>query len=114
MGCDDERTDGLTGAEKYFAKGLYDSSVGAQLATKGTTLRIGIKCTSASTAYWTMFDNFRLHFFGGANAPDSVEEMVKGETGHEKVLYDLQGRRVEATPKKGIYIVNGKKVVISK
>ena len=104
----------MTGAEKYFAKGLYDSSVGAQLATKGTTLRIGIKCTSASTAYWTMFDNFRLHFFGGANASDNIEEMVKGETGHGKVLYDLQGRRVEATPKKGIYIVNGKKVVVSK
>jgi len=56
----------MTGAEKYFAKGLYDSSVSANLDKAGSNLRIGIKCTSASSgsAYWTMFDHFRLLFFG--------------------------------------------------
>ena len=29
-----------------------------------------------------------------------------------KVIYDLQGRRVQNMDKKGIYIVNGRKVVI--
>ena len=36
---------------------------------------------------------------------------VKGESGNVKTVYDLQGREVTA-PNKGIYIVNGKKVVI--
>ena len=55
----------MTGAEKYFDKGLYDSSVSAKLDKAGN-LRVGIKCTSAASgsASWTMFDHFRLHFFG--------------------------------------------------
>ena len=36
---------------------------------------------------------------------------VKGENGEVKTVYDLQGRKVE-NPAKGIYIVNGNKVVV--
>lgn len=107
----------MTGAEKYFAKGLYDSCVEAQLETKGTTLRIGIKCTSTSSAYWTMFDHFRLHFFGGANAPNGINE-VEGGKGNVQMAngnntYDLQGRRLTTSPKKGLYIVGKKKVLVA-
>ena len=41
--------------------------------------------------------------------PNAIEE-VKGESGKVKAIYDLQGRKVE-TPSKGIYIVDGKKVI---
>ena len=104
----------MMGAEKYFAKGLYDSSVDAQLDTKGATLRIGIKCTSAPAAYWTMFDHFRLHFFGGVKLSNGINapETDREGTNHEYVVYDLQGRRIEALPKKGLYIVGGKKVIM--
>ena len=37
---------------------------------------------------------------------------VKGENGEVKVIYDLTGRRVEAITAPGIYIVNGKKVLV--
>ena len=37
---------------------------------------------------------------------------VKGENGNVKVIYDLTGRRVEAITVPGIYIVNGKKVLV--
>ena len=40
-----------------------------------------------------------------------VEE-VKGENGEVKAIYDLTGRRVEAITAPGIYIVNGKKVLV--
>ena len=71
-GSDSKLSDGtyipncMTGAEKYFDKGLYDSSISASLDKAGSNLRIGIRCTSAASgsAYWTMFDHFRLHFFG--------------------------------------------------
>jgi hypothetical protein len=40
-----------------------------------------------------------------------VEE-VKTENGNVKTVYDLTGRRVEAITAPGIYIVNGKKVLV--
>lgn len=40
-----------------------------------------------------------------------IDQITVNGKGSEKVIYDLQGRRVQ-TPAKGIYIVNGKKVVI--
>ena len=40
-----------------------------------------------------------------------VEE-VKAENGEAKTIYDLTGRRVEAITAPGIYIVNGKKVLV--
>ena len=42
--------------------------------------------------------------------PSAIEE-VKGEDGKVKAIYDLQGRKVD-TPSKGLYIINGKKVLI--
>jgi hypothetical protein len=37
---------------------------------------------------------------------------VKGENGNVKTIYDLTGRRIEAITAPGIYIVNGKKVLV--
>ena len=38
-------------------------------------------------------------------------DKVKAENGKVKTVYDLQGRKVE-NPTNGVYIINGKKVVI--
>ena len=43
--------------------------------------------------------------------PASLKEMISNKT-TEGGLYDIQGRRVKGTPKKGVYIQNGKAVVI--
>ena len=42
---------------------------------------------------------------------DEVLDEVKGESGNVKAIYDLQGRNVEV-PSKGLYIINGKKVLV--
>ena len=39
-------------------------------------------------------------------------EEVKGEHGNVKTVYDLTGRRIQEITKPGIYIVNGKKVLV--
>ena len=41
--------------------------------------------------------------------PTAIEE-VETESGNVKGIYDLQGRRV-TNPAKGIYIINGKKMI---
>ena len=131
-GYDQKLSDGtyipntMTGASKYFAKGLYDSSVSAELATSGGNLRVGIKCTSATSWYWTMFDHFRLYFFGGMT--DGIETVNSEQlTVDSDVWYDLSGRKivngqwsivngqwsiVNGQLPRGIYIHNGKKVVV--
>lgn len=116
-GSDSQLSDGtyipncMTGAGKYFSKGLYDSSVGAALDTKGGTLRVGIKCSSAPTSYWTMFDHFRLYFYGGNSEVVNVDSKSWMADRDHKV-YDLQGRIVNSPKKKGLYIIGGKKIVI--
>ena len=56
----------MQAAAAYFAKGLYENSLGATVEKDGSDLRIGIRATSQPSNYWTIFDNFRLHFFGKA------------------------------------------------
>ena len=43
---------------------------------------------------------------------DTAIDEVKGENGEVKTIYDLTGRRVENITNAGIYIVNGKKVLV--
>ena len=42
---------------------------------------------------------------------EEIFDEVKGENGKVKTIYDLQGRKVD-TPSTGIYIINGKKVLV--
>lgn len=62
------------------------------------------KCWLALPAELQGSASFRL------NGTTSIGE-VKGENGEVKTVYDLQGRKVE-NPAKGIYIVNGNKVLV--
>ena len=106
----------MTGAAKYFAKGFYDSSVDALFENTGGKLRIGIKCTSAPASYWTMFDTFRLYFFGGNSTTVGIKDITDAESRTDDSVYDILGRKISqsAELKNGLYIIGGKKVVIRK
>jgi hypothetical protein len=62
-----------------------------------------------------MFDNFRLHFFGGAQTPNGIGQIdsQSDQPLHNQPVYDLQGRRLPDTNHlpKGLYIIGNKKVV---
>ena len=46
------------------------------------------------------------------NMTTGIQLMVDGRWSKEDVAYDLQGRRVEHPSKKGVYMINGKKMII--
>ena len=41
-----------------------------------------------------------------------IESLTANEKSDANEVYDLQGRRVARHPAKGIYVVNGKKIVV--
>ena len=101
----------MQSASKYFAKGLYENSVFNTMTS--TSLPVGLRSTSMPTSYWCIFDNFRLHFFGSLTEEQiltTIKDVNTDRTVYRNV-YDLQGRRV-TQPTKGLYIINGKKVLV--
>lgn len=49
---------------------------------------------------------------GIPSALTTIRNITDATSGASSVIYDLQGRRLPATPQKGMYIQNGKKIVI--
>ena len=70
---------------------------------------IGAKGTYEATAGWNEFSEI---IEVNQTAIDEVLDEVKAESGKVKdVYYDLSGRVVE-NPTKGVYIIDGKKVLV--
>ena len=115
----------MQAASKYFAAGLYDNVVTNNLAAKGN-LKVGIRCNSTTSNYWTCFDNFRLYYFGNMSADEVANDIDEITIQPEKLplfavptdIYSIIGVcvRKQATSldglPSGIYIVGGRKVVV--
>ena len=65
----------------------------------------------ANKAYLTYSSGAARSFFGFDGNTTSIDATLVNSEKVNSVVYDLQGRKV-AQPTKGLYIVNGKKVVI--
>ena len=52
-----------------------------------------------------------VNIYAKSSVATGVDEM-KAESGEVKAIYDLQGRRLNAITEPGIYIVNGKKMLV--
>lgn len=99
----------LTDSVTYYTIGTSTTD-----ATKAYLIKVSI--TGDSAPYASAGTIFAI---GGSNMPDEIPLVIGDPTGiHSAVnseardgkIYDLQGRRV-ANPTKGIYIVNGKKIL---
>ena len=104
----------MQAANAYFQKGFYENQVVTAVTTSGGSLKVGVKSTNMSSGYWVIFDNFRLYYYGSVSADEvtGVEGgVMESRQTRKETAYDLQGRKV-AKPSKGLYIVNGKKIVI--
>lgn len=57
----------MEGARVYFDAGLYDATVAALVdESDGGSLKLGFKSESYVTSDWTIFDNFRLYYYGSS------------------------------------------------
>jgi hypothetical protein len=96
--------------EDAYVLGIVDGEVGLYKAKKAS----GVWLNNANKAYLpatyvpAASGSASLRFdFGGTTAIEEVETEVTGT-----VIYDLTGRRVNEITKAGVYIVNGKKVLV--
>ncbi len=113
----------MAGAAKYFAQGLYRSSVmrevsEEQLAANEGQLRIGLRDASATTSHWTIFTQARLYYYGqlALEQVTSVTDIAADQSSyHRQGVYSLTGVRMGDTTQglaPGLYIVNGRKMTV--
>lgn len=67
---------------------------------------LGSKVRYNSTQFWNKFKNIE------EQAPTSLQQISNCVTKRISPLYDLSGRRLTREPQKGVYIKDGRKVVI--
>ena len=97
---------GVTAADPsttYVLNHTKENGVGFYKLKSGITLGYG-------KAYLTYPASGAREFIGFGNTT-SIQAIDNGQLTIDNVVYDLQGRRV-SQPTKGLYIVNGKKVVV--
>ncbi|MCF0199318.1 MAG: C10 family peptidase, partial [Bacteroidaceae bacterium] len=85
---------------------LTEASIDSILVLQGESLTIGIQ---SSAAYYA--DRFSLTYIGRYIDPTPVDG-IRAETPKRSGIYDLQGRAVKHIKRPGLYVVDGKKMLV--
>ena len=102
--------DNMDEAAEVFSEGLYADNELIVYVTDAS-LRIGIRKTDEVENDWTIFDRFRLSYLGTKDYT-GIQTLSSTVPLQEGGWYDLSGRSISAPRKSGVYIRDGKKVVI--
>ncbi|MBP5381084.1 MAG: hypothetical protein J6Y39_05075 [Bacteroidaceae bacterium] len=98
-----------------FDNDIYQNYLLFQVENDGDNVEIGIEKTEAIAEDWTMFDTWTLDYLGTAQPTDdpttAIQSIETAPVAANAAIYNLAGQRVSKAVK-GIYIINGKKVVI--
>lgn len=101
----------MTDASVSFTSGLYTMEPITVVVAEDGTLTVGVKGTG--TSQWVIWDNFQLKYYGNGGSPDAISETVAEPVRFEDgAIYNLRGQKMTGTLKPGLYIKNGKKIVI--
>ena len=98
-----------TDATNYFQNGLYKTSTEVEVGSDGL-LTIGIFKQNAVDNDWIVVDNFRLTYLGPTTST-GITEMENNRNNNSKT-YTIQGIEVKDANKPGIYIRDGRKVIV--
>ncbi len=98
----------MNDASVSFSAGDYTIEPIKFTVTEAGNLTIGARLEQ-STNLWCIFDNFVLYYYGPG--VDTGISAMKAEQPKDNTIYNLQGQRVQ-NAQKGLYIKNGKKVVL--
>ena len=101
----------MTDASVSFTSGLYTMGPITVVVAEDGTLTVGVKGTG--TSQWVIWDNFQLKYYGNGGTPTAISETVAEPVRFEDgAIYNLRGQKMTGTLKPGLYIKNGKKIVI--
>lgn len=92
-----------TSGELYVCVSIYDSSKEGNVITKS-------QIAAAKAKGWTSYDSTRHEYEGVDDKATSIglPEVENGDA----TVYNLAGKKAERSAKGGIYVVDGKKVVV--
>lgn len=114
----------MQSASRYFDHGLYDNMVTMQQFFSDKDIALGIRSASKGAKFWTVFDNFRLYYYGTMSlktVTDIDEPTIQPENispMYPSGVYSMIGIRLQGASEAmenlpaGIYIVNGRKVIV--
>lgn len=98
-------------AIEYFETGYYKTTVRVTVGEDGI-LTLGVKKdTREQMGDWVVFDNFRLTYLNAEGVVTGIVDTTSHLSPLTTDYYNLQGQKMK-NPTKGLYIVNGKKVVV--
>ena len=80
--------------------------------TEGSKFVLNMRRTHPFEAYMASSSNAAPYFDVFDDMTTGIQVMDEGRWMKEEAVYDLQGRKVENPSMKGVYIVNGKKMII--
>lgn len=101
----------LATADQFMQAGYYlGNKVVFKVGADGEA-QIGVRLEKGASNDWTFVDNFTLVYYGANSAivPTAIEGV---QTVAAKAIYTITGVRVNNAAKAGLYIINGKKVLV--
>jgi hypothetical protein len=98
--------DGMSAASVSFANGLYTIDPIEFEVKEDGMIYLGI--TASTNTQWVIWDNFQLAYCGAKPVDTGINAIAADRL--NGVVYNLNGQKV-LKAQKGLYIINGKKVV---
>ena len=100
------------GFNLYAECDLYWNKVSITLL-EGQALTFGLRKDNAEgyvSGNWVVFDNFKLYYLGNGEEENAING-IKADVEKQQAIYNVAGQRVQKAIK-GLYIVNGNKVIV--